>query len=181
MNDRYLCKAKRKDNGEWVEGFFTIEWVMKSLEIETSTIGFKKTYCIKGFPSSPNEAYFWVEIDPETLCRCTGLKDYNDSLIWENDIVLFDDEFWYIGWSDEDAYFTIEHDGVIENFGNVWSEDCEVYGNIFDNGDLLYPTEDVMILSPGLMTKQDWINLGCSEECADELSKGYRGKDEWED
>lgn len=24
MNNRYICKGKRKDNGEWIEGLFSI-------------------------------------------------------------------------------------------------------------------------------------------------------------
>lgn len=30
-----------------------------------------------------------IEIDPSTICQCTGLRDKNSKLIWENDIVDF--------------------------------------------------------------------------------------------
>ncbi len=29
-----------------------------------------------------------VQVDPSTICRCTGIKDKNGKLIWENDILM---------------------------------------------------------------------------------------------
>lgn len=125
-----LFKAKRTDNGKWVEGYLTIEWIMQ-------TTSFKKTYCIKGFPTTPHEEYFWVEIDPATLSQFTGLTDMNGNKIWENDIVLYDDELYVICWDDNDACFRLELEGFIDSFSNIWGRDCEVYGNIFDNKELI--------------------------------------------
>ena len=73
MNNRYLYRAKRKDNGEWVEGAYYIEpYTDKCFIIQWNSTGL-------GF----NE---FIEVDGSSVCQCTGLKDKNGKLIWENDI-----------------------------------------------------------------------------------------------
>ena len=72
IEDRHLFKAKRLDNGEWVQGYLYGIW--------------EKKYILWGMTNDiPN----MVEVDPSTICQCTGLKDKNGKLIWENDIVDF--------------------------------------------------------------------------------------------
>lgn len=131
MTDRYLFKAKRIDNGEWVEGFYCIK---KPYCFDDRTISSLRTIIIKEHSSTGTVSF---EVNPDTVCQYTGLTDKNGNKIWENDVVMLDDELWLVKWSDNDAQFTIEDDCTIEHFGNVWGADCEVYGNSFDNPELL--------------------------------------------
>lgn len=69
MKDRFLFKAKRVDNGEWVFGHYVNSgFIIKMNHLEC------------------------VDIDENTVCQCTGLKDDNGNLIWENDILFLKDE-----------------------------------------------------------------------------------------
>lgn len=121
MNDRYLYRAKRTDNGEWVEGFYA----------------YMKPYHY----IMPKENYdSWIGIDEKTLCACTGLKDKNEKLIWENDIVTgwFDDKriTGYIMYG-SNAIFFIERKGLYGIHLDNSQDWLEVIGNIFDNPELL--------------------------------------------
>ena len=130
MEDRYLYKAKRADNGEWVQGYLYGIW--------------EKRYILWGMT---NDVPNMIEVDPTTICQYTGLKDKNGKLIWENDIVKDKNSNFYIAiWrNDYYQYCWVCIKSIIEIFvgrkRDLWiiAENCEVevIGNIFDNPELL--------------------------------------------
>ena len=137
MQARYLFKAKRKDNGEWVEGsLITGVFFRLGQDIPYILCPDKAYYdCFEDF-SEENGIF---EVDPSTICQCTGLKDKNGKLIWENDILNSGNLV--VTWREELASYCITKKGWMYQhfFGEaVDACDCEVIGNIFDNSELIH-------------------------------------------
>lgn len=133
-----LFRAKIKDTDEWVEGYYAMmgkENLIRHYIVQNCAL--------TGLFSDPEENMYFndVEIDPETLCQYTGLKDKNGNRIWENDIVrLGEDEDLLIKWSERYAGWCLQQNKwMFEHFfGETVDEGtCEVVGNIFDNPELL--------------------------------------------
>lgn len=132
MNREILFKAKRKDNGEWVEGYYVFcrkhHYILKIL---TETIGYDE------------REDKWIEIDPDTLCQYTGLTDKNGKKIWEDDIVvekhkgIVTVKYRVVFDLEESAWMLETKSGARYGIGAVNQRNYEVCGNFFDNSELL--------------------------------------------
>lgn len=130
MEDRYLFKAKRLDNGEWVEGYLSYPFCTKK--------GNESYY----FYAKDSLGFFCrCVVDASTICQCTGLKDKNGKLIFENDIVKHDFGEYQIGVQlaivKYDSKYACYQIKPIFDWMYCDKSDCEVIGNIFDNPELL--------------------------------------------
>lgn len=138
MEDRYLFKAKRVDNGEWVIG---------NLVCSVYT---RNDVCVGQYGSTIG----MHTVELSTVCLCTGLQK-DGRLIWENDIIknLFSDECAQIKYGSYQSCFDstkTEHVGFYVDWTGRYAKryrkdlgywinmvDAEIIGNVFDNPELL--------------------------------------------
>ena len=74
MQDRYLFREKRIDNGEWVHGYLFDDG-FENGRVFIGGIVIEKyngTACDDWNVTGIN----FYEIDPNTICQCTGLERY---------------------------------------------------------------------------------------------------------
>ena len=126
-----IFKAKRKDNGEWVEGYYCKTTIGN--DVRPSDVIFVP------FKVSRNEEWGWMKVDFDTICQFTELTDKNGQKIWENDILELpgEDGYFVCEWEEDTARFVMNGDKIIVDFDNYWGYQVEVIGNIFDNEELL--------------------------------------------
>ena len=132
MENRYLFRAKRIDNGKWVEGNYVHTRLGREMIADGTTYFGINRPCM-------------IDIDVNTLCQCT---DEDGKKIFEGDIVGFIDctstENGYseqycrgrVLWDEETGSFQITERLSAESY-EVLDRGCKVLGNMFDNSELM--------------------------------------------
>ena len=134
-----LFKAKRKDNGKWIEGHYTECRGETFIGIDTSSMF--EIFC--------PPVIRWFKVSSETICQFTGLYDRYGNKIWENDILkTWSDEYAQVkfglystGFASDDCnqgfYVEFPEDAIYRHELGYWCKESYVIGNIFDNKELL--------------------------------------------
>lgn len=135
-----LFKAKRIDNGEWIEGYY-----YKRVQGNNVVDAIEKY-------NGNIESIEYYEINPETLCQYIGITDKNDRKIFENDIIEthtfgFDNDHFitYVKFGAKFSMqgFYLDNGRSLFYFGQsdlTKMDDTKVIGNIFDNPELVKST-----------------------------------------
>lgn len=131
-----LFKGKRKDNNEWIVGYYFKSWSCKD----------GKRYDVHLIHNYElDDAY---EIYPDTLCQLTHMTDINGDRLWENDIVesLSNTFVLQVVWSDEYQEFLFKNiEGgcsfieckARELSSYTRDKKIKIVGNVFDDFDLI--------------------------------------------
>lgn len=129
MNNRYLFRGKRTDNGEWVTGDL-MQWTDGTVRI-----------CV----DDGDDEKIATAVITETIGQCTGLKNKKGKLIFEGDVVIDKyscERFGFVGvviYNTDLTQFQIfnkHQPQYVVNLGNL-RDSIRILGNSIDNPELL--------------------------------------------
>mgnify|MGYP002594263545 CR=1 FL=1 len=137
MNNRYIFRGKRKDNGELIYGDLIIDQYGKYYIHPNANAFSVNEYnlakCIQ-----------MIEVIPETVEQCSGVPDRNGKLMYTGDIInaLFDFGMpikSVCGFKNGSFGLLAKQHGAehFHAFISLWNVKYEVIGNIYDNPELL--------------------------------------------
>ncbi|MCI7129626.1 MAG: hypothetical protein MSA09_03510 [Lachnospiraceae bacterium] len=134
MNDRYLYRAKRMDNGEWVGG--NLIWNNDFCDNSKAIIIpiTRNNLFTRGGENGHLVSKDWCRVDPSSICQCTGRNDE-----WEHDIFQCDDERYEIQFSEDsltwEAVSIFSPESI--SLGEFNPSEYVRIGNAIDNPELL--------------------------------------------
>lgn len=123
MENRFLFRGKRIDNGEWVEGYLSHPFCTEK--------GNESYYF---YAKDSLDFFYRCIVDATTICQCTGYEG-----IYEKDIIRYDYEEYVIKWSDDSLSWeatSLETD-VSVPLGELNPDYMVAIGNEIDNPELL--------------------------------------------
>lgn len=129
--DKHICKAKELNTGGWVYGYY----VSKTDPL----VGCAYPYILcQEYNSSTgllDSFITWYRVDPDTVCRYTGIEDKYGNPIFEHDILS--GIFYFIG--PEETIFEVCWQDDIAGWGvnNFKLSECVFLYNKFDNTELM--------------------------------------------
>ena len=133
-------RGKRKDNGEWVEGYY---YKAKYCRTDDELCD----YITVPHPKEYNEPSSHYIVNPDTVGQYTGLKDKNGTKIFEGDIVYavsnFDAANMVVVYDPAEFRLVLCED--YKTYKPGWGFKClcyerwnmQIVGNIYDNPELL--------------------------------------------
>ena len=140
MENRYLFRGKRIDNGEWMEGYLIVD----EKDYSKYFIGYVFGTNEDGTPHDLDA----VQVDSSTICQCTERTDQDKTLIFEHDVVAYLDTYstesgyaeadcvGEVVWDEETLSFQVTNRLSAESW-EVIDGECKVIGNTLDNPELL--------------------------------------------
>lgn len=130
-----LFRGKRIANGKWVSGYYVVR---KRPYFKDKGADFEHIICDnlviddKQFVDTIPITY---SVDPETVGQYTGMTDKNGRKIFEGDTVWnsYDEDYGKVEWDNDMAKFIITFSTFTVDFDNVYGEELEIDGNVYDN------------------------------------------------